>query len=615
MAQPVQQTTLRAPGFQGLNTELSPINGDPEFALVADNLVVDQIGRLSTRRAFSEYIHIKDQVNPDRERCEILKLGRDVASVSNVQSQYEHRPVMIYRYSDALSYPSDTRSVPVGMDYKLAVKEGLPELSGNINYSVGTVEGNNIVDLGVPAEYKSEAVLLTTQFVNFSAEDLTSGNDRLLMFCKGKPFLRLDNDTDFVVAGGNWTDAGGNKYPIDGDIATSAYGRVWVTGVGGDYNQIHYSALLDETTWYTEDPDKEVDFNDAGIIDVREYWPVDGDSIVNIHAHNGFLVVFGRRSILLYANADSGTPAGILGQADSGIFLQDTISNVGLIRRDAICNIGTDVLFVDDSGLRSLGRVIQEKSTPLQEPSINIRRELQEVIQQEISKPSTESAIKMSYIPSESLAVMLFASLKIAYAFHLSVPSKTGGLKVTRWTNCFWNDSIELKEGQNTTVLLAGKPTKGLMKYEGYVEGSPTGTPEPYTMRYESMALAIGSSPMQVAIPKSLQFLCMGQYVPGQATALWGFDNKIVSNSEFQIEVDGGSEFNVNEFGLTDDGAPGPTDNAGYWLSGGIRYDNYKVNTSGSGELLRVGLEIQVQGGRYALQEININIAVGRLLA
>ena len=55
MAQPVRQVGLRAPGFQGLNTELSPINGDPEFALVADNVVVDQIGRLISRKAFAEY--------------------------------------------------------------------------------------------------------------------------------------------------------------------------------------------------------------------------------------------------------------------------------------------------------------------------------------------------------------------------------------------------------------------------------------------------------------------------------------------------------------------------------------------------------------------------------
>ena len=65
MAQPVQQVGIRAPGFQGLNTELSPINGDPEFALVADNVVVDQIGRLMAREAFCNYLGITAQENPE----------------------------------------------------------------------------------------------------------------------------------------------------------------------------------------------------------------------------------------------------------------------------------------------------------------------------------------------------------------------------------------------------------------------------------------------------------------------------------------------------------------------------------------------------------------------
>ena len=817
MAQPVQQIPIRAPGFQGINTELSPINGDPEFALVADNVVVDQIGRLISRKAFANYKNVagaipidvqggpysdsglsvesevittgydesyypgaffdlgddpitkylwsgthdmeidltqldgyvtgadpsnttisitircsgprlyttklplslkdfdyengqpidgtgtsapdyigdfevrqngqllhtwvfdncakrtntyedhciwwflpgwkpdfvletSDFVNPivitwkprpemlpyypsfkndkilisefkmlgktEGSFAEIIKLGKDVIGKSEVQEQGDYRPIMIYRTSEDITYPTDTRSVPVGMGRKRAVQFGLPELSGNIQYSVMTYDYDTegLLATSVPADYQNET-LLTGHFVNFAAEDVTTGNDRLLLFVKGKQFLRLDNDVDFNVVDANWTDGAGNKYPIDGDIAISAYGRVWVTGVGGDYHQIHYSALLDETTWYTEDPNAEVDFNDAGIIDVREYWPVDGDSIVNIHAHNGFLIVFGRNSILVYANADSGTPAGVLGQADSGIFLEDTISNVGLVRRDAICNIGTDVLFVDDSGLRSLGRVIQEKSTPLQEPSLNIRRELQEVIKEELQGSVSLSAIKLEYLSSESLVVLLLSSLKIAYVFHLNMPSKTGGMKVTRWTDCFWNDSIELKRGQEDIILLAGKPTKGLLKYDGYLQGPSEGTPEPYVMRYESMALSIGSSPWQTAIPKSLSYVCMGEFIPGGANALWGFSDKLIDSREFQIEVDGGSEFNVNEFGNTDGGSPGPTELAGYYLKGGPYYKDYKINTTGSGQLFRVGMEVNVQGGRYALQEIIINAAIGRISA
>jgi hypothetical protein len=91
---------------------------------------------------------------------------------------------------------------------------------------------------------------------------------------------------------------------------------------------------------------------------------------------------------------------------------------------------------------------------------------------------------------------------------------------------------------------------------------------------------------------------------------LWGFSDRFIGSREFQIEVDGGSEFNVNEF--TDDGLE---EKAGYYPDGGPYYKGYKINTTGSGELFRVGFEVKVQGGRYALQEIDINSATGRLTA
>ena len=45
-------------------------------------------------------------------------------------------------------------------------------------------------------------------------------------------------------------------------------------------------------------------------------------------------------------------------------FLQDAIEGMGAVSRDAVCSNGSDVLFVDDSGVRSLGRSIQEQSQP-----------------------------------------------------------------------------------------------------------------------------------------------------------------------------------------------------------------------------------------------------------
>ena len=50
MAQQQQNITVSAPGFQGLNTEDSPLQQDPGFALVADNAVVDKFGRIGSRK-------------------------------------------------------------------------------------------------------------------------------------------------------------------------------------------------------------------------------------------------------------------------------------------------------------------------------------------------------------------------------------------------------------------------------------------------------------------------------------------------------------------------------------------------------------------------------------
>ena len=77
----------------------------------------------------------------------------------------------------------------------------------------------------------------------------------------------------------------------------------------------------------------------------------------------------------MYANAASGDPA-----AADGIFLQDSMMNLGSVGRDAVVNTGSDVLFVDDSGIRSLSRTIQEKSVPIGDISRNVRGDIRRVI-------------------------------------------------------------------------------------------------------------------------------------------------------------------------------------------------------------------------------------------
>ena len=594
MAQPVGQVGIRAPGFQGLNTELSPINGDPEFALLADNVVIDQIGRLCGREAFATYTTLAGKNN-----IEFTKIGGAVTEVDSIHGTHVEGPVCVYKhgYLQTSSLRVDTQN---GLSRHRSMRE-VEELDENATYGVAVLKDDTLEDTTLPAGVNEQ--LQTAELVMFK--------EQTFLFAKQTPFMVLNDETWNVVGGKAilGTDASGNpSQDINGDIAISAYGRLWVSGVDGNYQKIYYSSLLNENSWYDPRIPPEYDTdgnitngpydppfnpqNDGGVIDVSEYWPTGNDTIVNIHAHNGFLLVFGRNSTLLYANANQ-DPAG-----ENGIQLQDAISNVGLVRRDAICNIGTDVLFVDDSGVRSIGRVVQEKSNPIGEPSLNIRRELQQVIQQEIAADKGRSAIKMEYIPSKSMVVVLFRNLELAYSMQVNMPSKTGGLKVTRWTDCYWNDSFEAKRGDKDVVYLAGKPNRGLLKYKDYVEE------EPYTMRYESMALVIGQSPLQVTIPKSLIYTIYSNSLPGDAVARWGFSDRMDGTYDFRIDSDEpGSQYAKDEYA------------EGQYGLGGSYYFNYKVHTSGSGEFFRVGLDIEIKGDYFALQEITINSAIGRISA
>ena len=52
MAQAIQTSTISAPGFMGLNTQDSSLDLAQGFALVANNCVIDQYGRIGARKGW-----------------------------------------------------------------------------------------------------------------------------------------------------------------------------------------------------------------------------------------------------------------------------------------------------------------------------------------------------------------------------------------------------------------------------------------------------------------------------------------------------------------------------------------------------------------------------------
>ena len=592
MAQPTQQFTLRGQGFQGLNTEMNPIGSDPTYALVADNIVVDRVGRMASRQAFSKYITDMKPLGTSQQH-----------EVVNVSAHYTpdpdnrgFRPNPVCTVTSFFTGGNSEIDGDGWGDSLFGVGEfnnddfGTPEYGAT---KLAWVDGDKIKPCSIPRDGSiGEDGLRTSLYVHFK-------ND-VYVFSRGNPPLKYDGNGGYTKLsdmptyqpptapdGTDLTATG----ELNGDVAISAYGRLWVSGVDGDYQTIHYSSLLREDLWYDGQGVAADGQNTGGLINVSEYWPVGFDEIVNIHAHNGFLIVFGRRSMIIYANADSGDPAG-----ENGIQLQDGISNVGLVERDAICNIGTDVMFCDDTGIRSFGRTIQEKSNPIGEASMNVKRAITDMIINEANSEAYVRGIRMTYIPSSALFVCLFTSSKIAYAFSTERPSSTGGLKVTRWTDCYWNAACFVEDGEIGTTLMGGDMDKGILKYEGY-DGY-----EKFKMDFESMALSTGSV-IQNTIPKSIVYLLRADAVPADAKAKWGFGSYCDSKRDFRITPMGTSEWGVVKFGESE------------YVGGRPGVITTKINTTGAGEHLRVGLEITIDRCPYALQEVAINTAVGRLVA
>ena len=76
------------------------------------------------------------------------------------------------------------------------------------------------------------------------------------------------------------------------NVVIGAYGRTWWADIVNDKQTLYFSALLDGTNLAT---------GDSGYLSLIDVFP-NGDEIVGLAAHNGFLIIFGRRNIAVYAN-------------------------------------------------------------------------------------------------------------------------------------------------------------------------------------------------------------------------------------------------------------------------------------------------------------------------
>ena len=287
-------------------------------------------------------------------------------------------------------------------------------------------------------------------------------------------------------------------------------------------------------------------------------------------------MIFGKKSILVYSGAS--TPATMT--------LTDTVEGVGCIARDSVQHTGTDILFLSDSGVRSFGRTIQEKSMPMRDISKNVRTDLTSLV------PLQTNAIKSLYSADEAFYLLTLPDSDTTYCFDMRSPMQDGSQRATTWSGLSPLALTTLEDGSIYFGLASG-----IVKYTSYLDGTAN-----YQMRYFSNPMDFGNVSNLKFLKKFNITIIGGQNT--NSTLNWGYDYS--SNFTKQVFTLLGStnaaEYGVSEYNTT----------AEYTASAII--NTPRVNTSGSGEVVTIGIETQINDTSFSIQKIDIHALLGRLI-
>ncbi len=450
-----------------------------------------------------------------------------------------------------------TNKTALGTDYVHKVHHFYDDAGNEVVFTTGNnkiMTGTTTLTDVTPGSYTITAN--NWKIVNF--------NDKAYFFQRGYDPLVYDNATGlrtFTVANGGATDA-----TLKCHEAIGAYGRMWVVDNATDSQTIYWSDLLTGA-----------DFTggSSGSIDVSKAWPDGYDEVRALAAHNNALIIFGKHSILVYEGASS--PASMA--------LVDTVAGVGCICRNSVQHTGTDVLFMSNSGLRSFGRTIQEKSLPLSDLSLNVKTEIISLVENRTLPTASV------YSPENSFYLIAFPDQSTVYCFDLKGKLENGAYRVTRWTSVPHKSFERKVDG----TLYIGT-SDGVGTYSGYADNTSA-----YRFRYYSPGLTFGD-PSRLKILKKLR-----PTIVGANSAImflkWAYDfGTFFQTSEFTVGNQVTGYFNESEYNSTAE------------FTGGDLTSRRGINTTGGGGVITIGLEADIDGSGLSLQEINVLALMGKVL-
>jgi len=606
MAKPLNYQNLINFGVNGLNTQDNPATLDPSYLTSANNIVIRESGRISFRKGFKQKVvpsgtaigsmveHNDQSVSGGQNKifashgtsiftidftspnAAFPSSGANVKrTVANSTGDWQfvnfnkrlhcfHAGVSPQRYDGA----SDTGERWSAHQNATAINDG-----SNINNSVTTITVDSTV--GFPPNGQ---IIIESEIISYTGITATT-------------FTGLTRGVGSSSAASHNNDVAVKTYTIPGGVTTfdpscgmGVYGRLWCGGITESPDVMFWSNLLDGDDWIN---------GDAGVLDLSKIWGQ--DKIVAIAPFFGKLVIFGENNIAIY---DSPTAVGSLA-------LNEVIKGVGLVSRDTVQAIGDDLVFLSNTGLRSLARTTEKDKLPLLDLTLNIKDQI-------IRNIGQSKNVKSVYVINEGIYVMSFVDKNIQYVLDFKHTTPEGTPRITTWT--FENDR-EPASMINTELfsgLLIGQKDGSIAGYEGYFDTDMSFVSSAVVLTnfgiaadVSSIWITLGES-FTASILKKLMFVMEG----GSGATLgiqWYKDYSITPSATTQILL-----------------APTTTGTTAFYgaatsLYGASKFtplfglQEYMTSLTGSAKNLKLNLNFVSNGYDTSLQELSIISLQGKL--
>jgi hypothetical protein len=511
MSEQILTTTVQAPGFMGLNLQDSSVSLENGYATVATNCVIDKFGRIGARQGWS----------PAHTALAGLT-GYDVKCISELIDNTGNSYIVAAGHNKLFKLVGTTLT-------ELTYGGGgtAPTITDD-NWQMAPLNGClYIYQTGHTPLVFDPAVSTTT-------------------------YRRISEKSGYVGT------------VQSNNCVISAYGRTWSANSSSLKSTVQFSDLLAGHVLNT---------GTSGTLDVSQVWPAGADEITALAAHNNFLIIFGRRQILIYANATD----------PNNLTLSDSITGAGCFARDSVVKTGSDVVFLSDTGVKSLMRTIQEKSAPMRELSLNVKDSLIKDLEFE-----TASNIKAVYSDKNAFYLLSLPTPNAVYCFDMRGQLQNGAAKTTIWDNI---TPTAFFYTRNKDLLLGKLGYIG--KYQNYLDNTAT-----YKLKYYTNYFDFGS-PTSLKILKKVNLTFIGGN-GADVVVKYGFDfspsysSRIVELGGVSISEYGVAEYNIAQY------------------TAGVVYDNKKIDASGSGNTLQIGIETDVDDFEISLQKLDCYVKTGR---